>query len=116
MKKKVIEVEITCPYEVSDILHRKSPEDVWKLMLHDVAKAYQGRDVFFVVDHYGYDGGITLKLHELREETDAEYKRRVAAEKKAREKVKSQKQLKDEAEFKEYQRLQKKFQGKSVFQ
>jgi len=74
------------------------------------------RDVYFYIHHYGYDGGKELQLRERRLENDKEFAKRREAEAKDREKEKLRKRTNLEKEFAEYQRLQKKFQGKSEFQ
>jgi len=98
-----------------DILDQKSPEEVITRMQELMAE-YPGRKVNFNVAPYGYDGGLELELWEQRLENDKEFAKRREAEAKARDKEKARKLTNLEKEFAEYQRLQKKFQGKSGFQ
>lgn len=80
----------------------------------------KGETANFVVEPYGYDGGIEAYLMIERDETDAELAKRVAATEKAKEKARLQKQKKEEAarkvlmdteekERQEYERLRAKF-------
>ena len=73
------------------------------------------RDVYFHINHYGFDGGKELELRERREENDKEYEKRLKEEKKERESKKASKALKEAKELAEYERLKKKFEGKSAF-
>ena len=97
-----------------DILDQKTPEQVIERM-QELRAEYPNRKVSFDVEPYGYDGGLELVLYEHRLENDQEFKKRREAEAKAREKEKLRKRTNEEKEFTEYQRLQKKFQGKTVF-
>lgn len=83
--------------------------------MHELRAEYPSRNISFNVSPYGYDGGLELELWEQRLENDKEFAKRCEAEAKDREKEKKRKQTNEEKEFAEYQRLQKKFQGKSVF-
>lgn len=97
-----------------DVLDQKTPEEVITRM-HELMAEYPNRKVSFNVSPYGYDGGVELELWEHRLENDKEFKQRRDMEAKIRENNKKRKQTNLEKEFAEYQRLQKKFQGKSVF-
>lgn len=97
-----------------DILDQKTPEQVIERM-QELRSEYDGRKVSFNVAPYGYDGGLELEVYEHRLENDKEFAKRREAEAKDREKEKLRKRTNEEKEFAEYQRLQKKFQGKSVF-
>jgi hypothetical protein len=97
-----------------DILDQKTPEQVIGEM-QGFIQFYAGRKISFNVAPYGYDGGLELELWEHRLENDREFEKRTEAEAKERELEKKRKQAKVDKEFAEYQRLQKKFQGKSVF-
>lgn len=97
-----------------DILDQKTPEEVIQRM-QELRAEYPDRKVSFNVSPYGYDGGVELELWEHRLENDREFAKRREAEAKDREKEKLRKRTKEEKDFAEYQRLQKKFQGKTVF-
>lgn len=112
-KRLIVDVEAR-EYVDFDEIDGKTPEEVIERM--KAMRAEMGsRDVYFHINRYGYDGGKELTLRERREETDKEYAKRLAEEKKDRESKKASKAAKEAKEFAEYQRLQKKFQGKSVF-
>ena len=98
-----------------DILDQKTPEQVIERM-QELRAEYPDRKISFDVEPYGYDGGTELVLYEHRLENDKEFSKRREAETKDREKEKLRKRTNQEKEFAEYQRLQKKFQGKSEFQ
>lgn len=97
-----------------DVLDGKTPDQVVEAMKYYQEK-YVGRDVYFDVQSYGYDGGKELKIRERRLENDREFYKRTEEEAKAKAKAKEDKKTKEAREFLEYQRLQKKFQGKTVF-
>ena len=112
-KRKEITVELGTE-SFYDILDQKTPEQVIERM-QELRAEYQDRKVSFNVAPYGYDGARELELWEHRLENDREFKKRREAEAKDREKEKLRKRTNQEKEFAEYQRLQKKFQGKTVF-
>ena len=91
-----------------DILDQKTPEEVIAGM-QGFIQHYAGRKVSFNVSPYGYDGGMELELYEHRLETDKEYEKRIAEEKKASVKRKKAKADKDARDRAEYERLKKKF-------
>ena len=97
-----------------DILDQKTPQQVIAEM-QELDLRYEGRKISFNVAPYGYDGGIELEVYEHRLENDKEFAKRREAEAKDREKEKLRKRTNLEKEFAEYQRLQKKFQGQTVF-
>ena len=97
-----------------DILDQKTPAQVIAEM-QELDARYQGRKISFNVAPYGYDGGIELEVYEHRLENDKEFAKRREAEAKDREREKLRKRTNAEKEFAEYMRLQKKFQGKTVF-
>lgn len=97
-----------------DILDQKTPQQVIAEM-QELDLRYEGRKISFNVEPYGYDGGIELEVYEHRLENDKEFAKRREAEAKDREKEKLRKRTNLEKEFAEYQRLQKKFQGQTVF-
>lgn len=112
-ERKIIDEEVN-EYWDFGVIDGKTFTQVIEEM--EICKAeYAGRDVYFSVDSYGYDGGKELKLRERRLETDKEFEKRIVEETKAKAKEKDAKATKEAKEFLEYQRLQKKFQGKSVF-
>jgi hypothetical protein len=114
MSKRKIVCESLGSESFYDILDGKTPEQVIEHM-QGVRAYYGDRDVYFDIQGYGYDGGKELYMYERRLETDKEYDKRIAEEKKVKAKAKEAKATKEAREFLEYQRLQKKFQGKSVF-
>ena len=80
----------------------------------------QGETVNFRIEPYGYDGGVELYFDVYRDETDAEYNKRVAKEEAAKEKSRLARERKKEkarqvlmeseaAERAEYERLRAKF-------
>lgn len=85
--------------------------------------AYErGEEAKFVVEPYGYDGGVELYLEIIRDETDAEYTKRLDKEAKAKEKARKARETKKErarkvlmeseaAERAEYERLRAKFEN-----
>lgn len=85
--------------------------------------AYErGEEAKFVVEPYGYDGGVELYLEITRDETDAEYTKRLDKEAKAKEKARKARETKKErarkvlmeseaAERAEYERLRAKFEN-----
>jgi hypothetical protein len=66
-------------------------------------------ETFYIEKDYHYydDDGFDLVGYYEREETDKEYEKRLAAEKKARDK---KKQVEEERDRKEYERLKAKFE------
>ena len=114
MSKRKIVCESLGSESFYDILDSKTPEQVIERM-QEIRAYYGTRDVYFDIQSYGYDGGKELYMYERRLETDKEYDKRIAEEKKEKAKVKEAKAIKEAKEFAEFQRLQKKFQGKSVF-
>ena len=84
--------------------------------------AYErGEEAKFVVEPYGYDGGVELYLEVYRDETDAEYNKRMEKAAKAKEKARLAREKKKEAARKvlmeseaaeraEYERLRAKFE------
>lgn len=91
-----------------DILDGNTPEQVIERM-QQLRAGYPGRDVYFDVSSYGYDGGKELNLYERRLETDKEFEKRIAEEKKVKAKEKEAKAVKEAKELAEYERLKKKF-------
>ena len=69
--------------ELQSMLHRYEEE----IFTHD-------KEVRFVTDHYGYDGGIELYVRVMRWETDKEYTKRQAREDAAKEKARKAREAK----------------------
>lgn len=113
-ERKIVDEEVN-EYWDFDVIDGKTFDQVIEQM-EMFKPEYIGRDVYFSVDSYGYDGGKELKLRERRLETDKEFNKRIEQEQKEKAKAKEAKATKEAKEFLEYQRLQKKFQGKSGFQ
>lgn len=107
MAKKIV-TERLGPESFYSILDGMSPEQVIEQM-QAIRAEFGDRDVYFSVESYGYDGGLELYTYERRLETDAEYAKRTAAEKKEREKKKVAAAKKKDKEYAEYLRLQAKF-------
>lgn len=97
-----------------DVLDQKTPEQVIEEM-QSYIRMYQGRKISFNVSPYGYDGGLELELWESREETDKEYDKRVAVEKRERDRKRAANKAKKDRELAEYVRLKKKFGDISYF-
>ena len=107
MAKKIVTQHVS-PQSIYSMLDGMTPEKVIEYM-EEIRDLYCGRDVFFSVEPYGYDGGVELAVYERRLETDAEYAKRKAAEKKEREKKKAAATKKKDKEYDEYLRLLAKF-------
>lgn len=112
--RRIVDVELDEYIDFYDVLEDKTPDQVVEAMKYYQEK-FAGRDVYFDIHSYGYDGGKELKMRERRLETDREFEKRLAEEAKVKAKEKESKATKEAKEFLEYQRLQKKFQGKSAF-
>jgi hypothetical protein len=112
-KRKILDVEVNEYFDFS-VIDGKTFDQIIQEM-EKLKLEFEGRDVYFEISYYGYDGGKELKLRERRLENDKEFAKRREAEAKDREKEKLRKRTNAEKEFAEYQRLQKKFQGKTVF-
>ena len=113
-KRKILDVKLEEYIDFYDVLDGKSPAQVVEAMNY-YSERFAGRDVYFSVDSYGYDGGKELTVRERREENDKEFAKRTADEKKERENKKASKAVKDAKERAEFERLKKKFEGKSAF-
>lgn len=87
----------------------KTPEEIIETM-KALREEVGGRDVYYHINRYGYDGGKELSLRERREETDKEYNKRLAEEQKDKLKAKEAKAAKEAKELAEYMRLKKKFE------
>ncbi len=109
-KRKIVDVKLDEYVDFYDVLNLKTPAEVVQAMDYYL-KEYAGRDVYFSVETYGYDGGKELTLRERREENDKEFAKRTAEEKKARAVKKESKALKEAKERAEYLRLKKKFEN-----
>jgi hypothetical protein len=108
-KRKILDIEAR-EYVDFDEIDGKTPEEVIERMKAMRAEMGQ-RDVYFHIRNYGYDGGKELTLRERREETDKEYNKRIAEEKKDKLKAKEAKALKEAKELAEFMRLKKKFEN-----
>jgi hypothetical protein len=109
-RKEVIET-IDSSLSLYDILDCNTPDEVIQVM-EEYKRGYQGRNIRFGVQSYGYDGGVEVLLLETRPETDREYNKRIKAEQKEQERMKAAKAKSEEKERKEYERLKKKFESK----
>jgi len=112
MKKRLIlDVEYKdCYVDFYDVIDGRTPDEIMELMKY-YKERFQGHDVYFSVDSYGYDGGKELRLRERREETDKEFEKRLAEEKKAKDAKKKVKADKEARELAEFMRLKKKFEN-----
>ena len=109
-KRLTVDVEVKdCYVDFYDVIDSRTPADIIELMGY-YKERFKDRDVYFSVESYGYDGGKELKLRERRLETDKEYDRRMAEEKKAKEAKKKSKAAQEARELAEYERLRKKFE------
>jgi len=106
-KRKTI-VEPVAVESFYDLLDLKTPAQVIDMML-SMQGRYKDRDVYFSIERCDYDSDRELNVYERREETDAEYKKRIAVEKKIAEKKKESELKKKDKEYAEYLRLLKKF-------
>ena len=106
--RKEIDVQIG-EESIYVILDGSTPDDLI-LYAQDLKKLNGDRKIRFVVEPYGYDGGLTVELWETRLENDQEYRARIRAEEKAAQARKKQDDKQEERERKEYLRLKKKFE------
>lgn len=113
-ERKMLDVKVNDYIDFYDVITEKSPDQVIEAMERFKAE-YAGRDVYFDIQSYGYDGGKELVLRERRLENDREYEKRMAEEKKGREAKKKTKADKEARELAEFMRLSKKFADKSYF-
>lgn len=107
MTKKIVNVSMH-EESIYDLLDQKTPDELIALMTR-YKSDYEGRDIYFSVDSYGYDGGVNIELWERRLETESEYRGRMAVEARDAERQRKAKQDKDQRDRKEYERLKKKF-------
>jgi hypothetical protein len=109
-KRKIVTERITsaCFYSILD---GKTPQEVIKVM-EEYIQSYKGRDVYFDVDGYGYDGGKELDIYERREESDKEFADRRKKEQKEKDNKKILAAQTEAKELAEFQRLSKKFANK----
>jgi hypothetical protein len=114
VQRKTLDVDANL-YADFDDFDGKTPEQIIENMQAFRAE-YPERDLYFHINHYGYDGGKEMTIRERRLETEKEFQKRIAEEQRVKAKEKETKATKEAKEFLEYQRLQKKFQGKSGFQ
>jgi hypothetical protein len=112
-KRKILDVEANEYVDFCEFDGR-TPEEIIERM-KALREEMGNRDVYFDIEHYGYDGGKELKLRERREETDKEYNARLAVEAKTKAKNKADKAAKEAKELAEYERLKKKFGSKTVY-
>ena len=110
MKRKIVDVKVDdCYVDLYDIIDGRTPASIIEVMTH-YQQRFAGRDVYFDIESYGYDGGKELVLRERREETDREYYKRLEQEQKIKEKIKKTKAQKEAKDLAEYERLKKKFE------
>jgi hypothetical protein len=108
-KKLILDCEAK-EYVDFDEFDMKTPEEIIERM-KALRTEMGGRDIYFYFESYGYDGGKNITLRERREETDKEFEKRIAEEKKVKAKAKEAKALKEAKELAEFMRLKKKFEG-----
>lgn len=109
-ERKIIDVELEDYIDFYDVIECKTPDQVIEAM-QEYKREYAGRDIYFDIDNYGYDGGKELKIRERRPETDQEYEERMAAEALALSKKRAAERKKKDKEYAEYQRLKQKFES-----
>ena len=107
-KRKILDVDANL-YVDFDEFDGKTPEQIIETM-KVYAVDYPGRDLYFHIHRYGYDGGKELTLRERRLENDKEFNARIAAEKKAKDAKRQLKADKEAKELAEFIRLKKKFE------
>ncbi len=108
-KKIIIDVESNL-YVDFDEFDGKTPEQIIETM-KTYAFHYPDRDLYFHINHYGYDGGKELEMRERRLENDKEFNKRIAEEKKSKDLKQQQKADKEAKELAEFLRLKKKFES-----
>lgn len=108
-ERKIVDVELKDYIDFDDVLDGKTPDQVIEAMAY-YKEQYDGRNIYFYLESYGYDGGKELKLRERRLETDKEYEKRMAAEALEQSKKRAAARKKKDKEYAEYQRLKKKFE------
>ena len=108
-KRQIVDVKVNDYIDFYDVLEGKSPDQVVEAMKY-YQEQYAGRDIYFSVESYGYDGGKELVLRERREENDKEYNKRLIEEAKEQAAKKQSKAMKEARELAEFMRLKKKFE------
>lgn len=108
-QRKFVDVPLKDYIGFDDVLDGKTPDQVIEAM-RDYKNQYAGRDIYFDIESYGYDGGKELHLRERRLETDKEYEKRQAAEALEESKKRAAARKKKDKEYAEYERLKKKFE------
>lgn len=100
------------PFELSiySLLDGKTPEQAIE-QLQKIRDEYQGRDIWFMLYTWGYDGGCEMELYGSRLQTDAEYEQELDKYNKTQARKRADAQKRKDAEFAEFQRLKKKFEG-----
>jgi len=123
-KKRVLERRDAV--DILGLFDRCSFDDVLA-ELHSMAHCYEeeifthDKDVRFEIEHWDYDGGMSLYVRVMRWETDKEYDKRVAKEWAAKEKARRARETKkararellykkEADERAEYERLRAKFE------
>lgn len=101
MSKKVLDVDADIYADFGEF-DGNTPEQIIENMVA-FRTEYPGRDLYFHINHYGYDGGKEMTIRERRLETDKEYNKRLSEEEKAKAKEKEAKATKEAKEFLEYQ-------------
>lgn len=109
-KRNIIDVELKDYVNFDDILDGKTPDQVIAAAAR-FKEEYAGRDIYFSIDSYGYDGGKELTLRERREENDKEYNKRITEEARIDAKKRADAKKKKDKEYAEYERLKKKFES-----
>lgn len=109
-RRKVTEQIRPFTSSIYSLLDGKTPEQAIE-QLQKIRDEYQGRDIWFILDTWGHDGGCELELHGSRLQNDAEYEQELEENKKKKERKRADAQKRKDAEFAEFQRLKKKFEG-----
>ncbi len=110
LKRQIIDVEANDIYVDFDEFDGKTPAQIIQSMQYYIDKE-AGRDLYFHIQYYGYDGGKELKMRERRLETDKEYSKRCKEYEAEKEKQAKAKKTREEKELATYERLKKKFEN-----
>lgn len=101
MPQRIVKNVLLLNLDLSDMFNGRTIPEVIEY-LEQLNKNYPKKDIVFYIENHSYNEPSDLVLYEQQLETDAEYNRRL-------QKVKNAKLKIQEKEYKEYQRLHRKF-------